>query len=198
MLFTQACGQTQNGRPFDWLSNQSCAPQVSLNISPCGCSLNSREQFAKIPSLKAFRNSKTCNGVKANVLFFDNKPASKEPWTKDIWYYDYRTNVHHTLKRKPMRFEDLAEFIACYNPANRHARKETWDAENNPGSRWRKYSYAEIVARDKTSLDLFWLKDASLADLDNLPDPKDLAEDIVQNLEAGLLNFRSVLAALGK
>jgi len=138
------------------------------------------------------------NGVKANVLFFDNKPASKEPWTKDIWYYDYRTNVHHTLKRKPMRFEDLAEFIACYNPANRHARKETWDAENNPGSRWRKYSYAEIVARDKTSLDLFWLKDASLADLDNLPDPKDLAEDIVQNLEAGLLNFRSVLAALGK
>jgi len=100
-----------------------------------------------------------------NVLFFDNKPASKEPWTKDIWYYDYRTNVHHTLKRKPMRFEDLAEFIRCYNPANRHARKETWNAESNPEGRWRKYSYAEIVARDKTSLDLFWLKDASLADL---------------------------------
>lgn len=138
------------------------------------------------------------NGVKANVLFFDNKPAAKKPWTKQIWYYDYRTNVHHTLKRKPMRLEDLAEFIACYNPTNRHVRKETWHAENKPDGRWRKYSYADISARDKTSLDLFWLKDSSLADLDNLPDPKDLAEEIVENIEAGLSNFRTVLVALSK
>ena len=138
------------------------------------------------------------NGVKANVLFFDNHPAAKNPWTKEIWYYDYRTNVHHTLKRKPMRFEELAEFIACYHPANRHVRKETWHPEKNPEGRWRKFGYEEIIARDKTSLDLFWLKDSSLADLDNLPDPKDLAEDIVENIEAGLENFRAVLAALGK
>ena len=138
------------------------------------------------------------NGVKANVLFFDNKPASKDPWTKDIWYYDYRTNIHHTLKRKPMRFEDLADFIKCYNPAKRHVRKETWHPEKNSEGRWRKYAYADILARDKTSLDIFWLKDKSLADLDNLPDPKDLAEDIVENIEAGLNNFRTVLAALGK
>ncbi len=138
------------------------------------------------------------NGVKANVLFFDNQPAAKEPWTKEIWYYDYRTNVHHTLKRKPMRREDLAEFVTCYNPSNRHVRKETWHPETNPEGRWRKYTYADIVARDKTSLDIFWLKDRSLADLDNLPDPKDLAEDIVENIEAGLNNFRTVLAALGK
>ena len=137
------------------------------------------------------------NGVKANVLFFDNHPAAKNPWTKEIWYYDYRTNVHHTLKRKPMRFEELAEFIACYHPANRHVRKETWHPEKNPEGRWRKFGYEEIIARDKTSLDLFWLKDSSLADLDNLPDPKDLAEDIVENIEAGLGNFRAVLAALG-
>ena len=138
------------------------------------------------------------NGVKANVLFFDNKPAAKDPWTKEIWYYDYRTNVHHTLKRKPMRYDDLTDFIACYHPANRHIRKETWNAETNPDGRWRKYRYAEIIARDKTSLDLFWLKDKSLADLDNLPEPKDLAEEIVENIEAGLNNFRTVLAALGK
>lgn len=138
------------------------------------------------------------NGVKANVLFFDNKPAAKTPWTKEVWYYDYRTNIHHTLKRKPLRTEDLAEFISCYNPANRHKRKETWHAEKNPEGRWRKYSYEELIARDKTSLDLFWLKDQSLADLDNLPDPKDLAEEIIENIEAGLGNFRSVLAALGK
>lgn len=138
------------------------------------------------------------NGVKANVLFFDNKPAAKEPWTKEVWYYDYRTNIHHTLKRKPMRAEDLAEFVTCYNPENRHQRVETWHPEKNPEGRWRKFTYAELAARDKTSLDTFWLKDKSLADLDNLPDPKDLGEEIVENIEAGLNNFRAVLAALGK
>lgn len=135
-------------------------------------------------------------GVKANVLFFDNQVASKEPWTKAVWYYDYRTNIHHTLKKKPLRFEDLADFIGCYNPANRHKRQETWDAESNLDGRWRKYSYDEIVARDKTSLDIFWLKDQSLADLDNLPEPDDLAAEIVENLEAGLASFREILGAL--
>jgi type I restriction enzyme M protein len=135
-------------------------------------------------------------GVKANVLFFDNHPASKDPWTKEVWYYDYRTNVHHTLKKKPLRFEDLADFITCYNPTNRHKRRETWDAVGNPDGRWRKFSYEEIMARDKTSLDIFWLKDQSLADLDNLPEPDDLAAEIVENLEAGLASFREILAAL--
>ncbi|MBA4136176.1 MAG: DNA methyltransferase [Opitutus sp.] len=138
------------------------------------------------------------NGVKANVLFFDNRPASKSTATKEVWYYDYRTNIHHTLKRKPLRVEDLAEFIACYNPENRHKRKETWHAEKNPAGRWRKFTHAELVARDKTSLDLFWLKDDSLADLDNLPEPEILAEEIIENIEAGLANFRTVVAALGK
>lgn len=95
-----------------------------------------------------------------------------------------------------MRFEDLADFIQCYNPANRHHRKETWDAEKNPEGRWRKFSREELVARDKTSLDLFWLKDQSLADLDNLPEPEDLAEEIIENIEASLANFRAVAAAL--
>lgn len=138
------------------------------------------------------------HGVKANVLFFDNREASPDPWTKEVWYYDYRTNIHHTLKKKPMRFEDLAQFIACYNPANRHERKETWDEEKNPEGRWRKYSYDDLVSRDKTSLDVFWLKDKSLTDLDNLPEPDDLAEEIIENLEAGLNSFREVLSGLQK
>lgn len=138
------------------------------------------------------------NGVKANVLFFDNRPASKAVATREVWYYDYRTNVHHTLKRKPLRLEDLAEFIACYNPQNRHKRRETWHAEKNPAGRWRKFSHAELVARDKTSLDLFWLKDDSLADLDNLPEPEILAEEIIENIESGLAGFRAIAAALGK
>lgn len=138
------------------------------------------------------------NGVKANVIFFDNREASKEPWTKEVWYYDYRTNIHHTLKKKTMRADDLSEFIACYNPENRHARKETWNAENAPEGRWRKFSYQELIARDKTSLDIFWLKDKSLSDLDNLPEPDELATEIIENLEAGLNSFREILGALNK
>lgn len=136
------------------------------------------------------------NGVKANVIFFDNREASPDPWTKEVWYYDYRTNIHHTLKKKTMRFEDLQDFITCYNPENRHVRKETWNAESNPEGRWRKFTYDELITRDKTSLDIFWLKDKSLTDLDNLPEPEVLATEIIENLEAGLNSFRAVLSVL--
>ena len=134
-------------------------------------------------------------GVKANVLFFDNRPGARDPWTKEIWFYDYRTNVHHTLKKKPMEFTDLEDFIKCYNPSNRHDRKETW-SEDNPQGRWRKYSYEEIIERDKTSLDIFWLKDDSLTDLENLPDPDILANKIIENIEAGLESFQALMETL--
>lgn len=137
-------------------------------------------------------------GVKANVIFFDNKPASKEPWTKEIWVYDYRTNIHHTLKRNPLRTEDLQDFVDCYKPENRHKRIETFNAESNPEGCWRKFTYEEIIARDKTSLDITWLKDKTLADLDNLPDPEMIAEDIIENLEAGLESFKTILTTLNK
>jgi type I restriction enzyme M protein len=136
------------------------------------------------------------NGVKANVLFFDNREASPNPWTKEVWYYDYRTNIHHTLKKKPLRYDDLQDFIACYNPRNRHQRTETWHEQNYPEGRWRKFSYEQILARDKTSLDIFWLKDKSLADLDNLPEPDDIAAEIIDNVEAGLACFREIAGAL--
>ncbi|MCB0840394.1 MAG: N-6 DNA methylase, partial [Bacteroidetes bacterium] len=136
-------------------------------------------------------------GVKANVLFFDNKPASKEAWTKEVWVYDYRTNIHHTLKKKPMELEDLKEFIELYQSGSRHKRQETWSEENEEG-RWRKFTYEEIMARDKINLDIFWLKDQSLADLDNLPDPDVLASEIIENLEAGLESFREIMGVLGE
>ena len=134
-------------------------------------------------------------GVKANVLFFDNKQASREPWTKEVWVYDYRTNVHHTLKKKTMQLEDLQDFIDCYGQANRNDRKETW-TEENPQGRWRKFSYEEIISRDKTNLDIFWLKDKSLADLDNLPDPDILASEIIENIEAGLHSFKEIMETI--
>jgi len=64
-------------------------------------------------------------GVKANVLFFDRKPASETPWTKTLWIYDFRTNEHFTLKTNPLKRSDLDDFVACYNPENRHDRKPT-------------------------------------------------------------------------
>jgi len=134
-------------------------------------------------------------GVKANVLFFDNKPAAKSPWTKEVWYYDFRTNIHFTLKKNPMRKDDLQDFIQCYSPQNRSKRQSVW-SETNPEGRWRKFTYEELIARDKTSLDIFWLKDNSLTDLDNLPDPDVLATEIVENLAAGLENFKAIAATL--
>ena len=134
-------------------------------------------------------------GVKANVIFFDNRPAAKDPWTKAIWFYDFRTNIHFTLKKNPLKPADLQDFITCYHPQNRHQRSETY-SEQNPEGRWRKFTYDEIIARDKTSLDIFWLKDKSLTDLDNLPDPDVLALEIMENLEAGLESFRTIVDSL--
>ena len=130
-------------------------------------------------------------GVKANVIFFDKRPASPDMQTKEIWIYDFRTNVHFTLKQHPMTDADLLDFIACYNPENRHERKETW-SEENPDGRWRRFSVDEILKRDKTSLDIFWIKDKSLADLDNLPDPDVLADDIIENLQSALESFQEL------
>lgn len=131
-------------------------------------------------------------GVKANVIFFDNRPASEKPQTSKVWYYDYRTNIHHTLKKKPLRADDLADFVRCFMPMNREERQPTW-SEESPDGRWRSFGREELLSRDKASFDLFWLKDKSLTDLDSLPEPEDLAEEIIENLEAGLEGLRSVL-----
>ena len=134
-------------------------------------------------------------GVKANVIFFDKRPASPETQTKTVWIYDFRTNIHFTLKQNPMTDRNLADFITCYHPENRYERQETW-SEENPDGRWRKFSVEEIMARDKTSLDIFWLKDKSLADLDNLPSPDMLADEIIENLQGALESFQELRAQL--
>ena len=134
-------------------------------------------------------------GVKANVIFFDKCPASADYQTREIWFYDLRTNMHFTLKQRPMTYGDLEEFIQCYNPENRYERHETW-SEENPDGRWRCYPVDEILSRDKTSLDIFWIKDKALADLDNLPSPEALAEDIMENLQNALEGFSELLDSL--
>jgi len=128
-------------------------------------------------------------GVKANVLFFEKKAASEKPWTDKLWIYDLRTNTHFTLKTNPLNYEDLEDFIKCYNPANRFERQET--------ERFKVFTYDEIMKRDKVSLDIFWLKDESLEDSANLPAPEILAREIADNLEAALEQFNSIFEELG-
>jgi type I restriction enzyme M protein len=130
-------------------------------------------------------------GVKANVLFFDRKPASETPWTKQLWIYDLRTNRDFTLKTNPLVREDLDDFVTCYHPENRHERNSTWSAEA-PEGRWRAFTYDELLARDKVNLDIFWLRDESLEDSDNLPDPDVIAAEIVEDLQAALEQFRGI------
>lgn len=127
-------------------------------------------------------------GVKANVIFFDKKPASETPWTQKLWIYDFRTNMHFTLKTNKMQYEALQDFIKCYNPKNRHNRKET--------ERFKSFTYDELIKRDKVSLDIFWLKDESLEDSENLPEPEVLAAEIAENLEAAFEQFSSIAEEL--
>lgn len=127
-------------------------------------------------------------GVKANILFFERKPASAKPWTKELWIYDLRTNKHFTLKTNPMKYEDLQDFIKCYNPKNRHERQES--------ERFKKFSYDDLMSRDKVNLDIFWLKDENLEDLENLPEPDVIAAEIVDSLQSALEEFTSIVESL--
>jgi type I restriction enzyme M protein len=130
-------------------------------------------------------------GVKANVLFFDRKPASATPWTRQLWIYDLRTNKHFTLKTNTLSRADLEDFVACYHPENRHERTPTWTPET-PEGRWRAFSYEELIQRDKVSLDIFWLKDESLEDSASLADPDVIAAEIVEDLRAALEEFEAI------
>lgn len=102
-------------------------------------------------------------GVQANVRFVERKPTTEPPWTPYLWIYDLRTNKHFTRKRNPLTLRDTEDFIACYNPGERHNQKES--------ERFRSFGYDELADRDKTNLDIFGLKDDSLEDTENLPPP---------------------------
>jgi type I restriction enzyme M protein len=127
-------------------------------------------------------------GVKANVLFFDKKPVSAKANTKDVWVYDLRTNQRFTLKERTMVRADLDDFVACYAGGDRRKRKES--------ERFRRFGYAELIARDKLNLDIFWLKDDTLDDPNLLPPPDEVAAEIVENLETALDRFKRVAAKL--
>ncbi len=127
-------------------------------------------------------------GVKANVLFFERREGAERAWTRDLWVYDLRTNKHFTLKQNPITRADLDDFVACYKAGERHLREES--------ERFKRYGYEELMERDKVSLDVFWLRDESLEDTDNLPAPDVIAAEIVEDLEAALEEFRALADSL--
>ena len=128
-------------------------------------------------------------GVKANVLFFDKRPAREEPWTQKLWIYDLRTNKRFTLKTNPLGDTDLQDFIKVYNPKNRHERTET--------ECFHAFSYEELIQREHANLDIFWLKEDSLEDAADLPTPNILVEEITQNLQTALEQFQNIHVELG-
>lgn len=123
-------------------------------------------------------------GVKANVIFFDRKPGRDTAWTEKLWVYDFRTNINFTLKANPMTRASLEDFVQCYKAGRRHERTET--------ERFKVFDYKDLVSRDKTNLDIFWLKDAALEDSANLPAPEELAASIIADLESALEAFREI------
>ncbi|MDQ2912540.1 MAG: type I restriction-modification system subunit M [Chloroflexota bacterium] len=128
------------------------------------------------------------SGVKANVLFFDRKPAAETPWTKKLWIYDFRTNQHFTLRTRQLMREDLDDFIKAYNPANRHRRKES--------ERFKSFDYEDLTKRDRCSLDITWLRDESLDVSRALPTPDVIAAEIIDDLQAALDQFAEIAADL--
>jgi len=129
-------------------------------------------------------------GVKANVLFFDKRPAGDKPWTSKLWVYDFRTNQHFTMKQNPLTRAHLDDFVEAYKPGNRTKRAES--------ERFRAFTYDEIMARDKANLDIIWLKDDSLEDAADLPAPEVIALEIAEELENALSEINAIVTSLNE
>ena len=128
-------------------------------------------------------------GVKANVLFFENRPASTSPQTRELWVYDLRTNQRFTLKTRPLKKSDLEPFIEAYRPGERAKRVE---AEN-----FKRYTYEQLAERPGFNLDIWAdVKDESLTDPASLPAPEVIAAQIVEDARAGIEAFAAVAAEL--
>jgi type I restriction enzyme M protein len=127
-------------------------------------------------------------GVKANVLFFDKRPAGDKPWTTKLWVYDFRTNMHFTMKQNPLTRAHLDEFVQAYKPGNRAKRAVV--------ERFKAFTYDEIMARDKANLDIVWLKDDSHQDAADLPAPEVIALEIAEELENALNEINAIVSSL--
>jgi len=142
-------------------------------------------------------------GVKANVLFFDRKPAQEKAWTENLWIYDLRTNKNFTLKENQLKRADLDDFVACWFGFNEEQRRDASATlalnrfQRKESECFKCFAYEDLIKRDKVNLDIFWLKDESLEDSANLPAPDILAAEIMEDLQAALEQFSEIAADLG-
>ena len=130
-------------------------------------------------------------GVKANVLFF-----TKGTPTKDVWFYDYRTDIKHTLATNPMQRHHLDDFVASFNTDNINARKETFDAESNPNGRWRRYDVGDLLKRDKTSLDITWIRQGGDVDDISLVELMSTIKEKSDNISKAVAQLEKLFAEL--
>jgi len=185
---------------------QQARAQIDHMLADAGWVVQTRQQMNRMAATGvAVCEFPLTTGEVDYMLFAEGRPigvieakaaGSETAATKELWIYDLRTNQHVTLKQNPLMRAELDDFVACYHPQNRHEREETW-SEEDPDGRWRRFSYEELMARDKANLDIFWIRDESLEETANLPEPDVLAEEIVDDLESALEQFRAILADLG-
>lgn len=129
----------------------------------------------------------TGTGAQTNVLFF-----TKGQPTQDVWFYDYRTNIKHTVVENPLTREHLDDFVKCYCAENLSARKETYDKDKNPDGRWRKYSVKTLLSRYKVDLDIKWVKEIK-SDEENLS-----MEEIFSRMSDKVVTIQNAIADLRK
>ncbi|MGV9988889.1 N-6 DNA methylase [Streptomyces olivaceus] len=135
-------------------------------------------------------------GVKANVLFFDKKAprADGKPHTSETWVYDFRTGQHFTLKQRPLTRAHLDDFVAAYRSGEPPSSRVESEDENGP---FKKFTYDELLARDKVNLDITWMKAPALDDADSGLPPEVIAEEIVRDLQSALNEFTAIARSLG-
>src|SRR6266511_2934129 len=177
-------------------SRSTAAPRLSSPITCCSKVGREKRSAGSYSPSATFTHCSGCRraystrkALRPTCCSF-KKPGVETPWTKQVWIYDLRTNKHFTLKTNPLGRSDLNDFVACFKPENR--------VQRVAAERWRPFSYEEIVARDKASLDIFWLKDQDLEDLESLPEPDVLAEEIAEDLRAALEQFNALAEGLEK
>ena len=131
-------------------------------------------------------------GVKANVLFFDKRPASPEMQTKEVWIYDLRNDMPSFGKTNPLKSEHFDDFVKCYADGDLSKRKETY-SEENPNGRWRKFTIEDILARDKTSLDITWMKVDSGTEDYTLAELLDMIKEKSNNIAKAVAELETLI-----
>lgn len=133
-------------------------------------------------------------GVKTNVLFFTRGKTDKHN-TKEVWIYDLRNDMPSFGKTNPLKTEHFDDFVKCYADGDLSKRKETY-SEENPNGRWRKFTIEDILARDKTSLDITWMKSDPGTDDYTLAELLDMIKEKSSNIAKAVAELEQLIGGV--